>query len=410
MGYHRSACPVRLKAPLALAVLCWCCVTGALAQSKITIPGGGGAIKSSPVSLGGYVYFGDGVGQVYCRNTLTGQPGWTFNTRTRGGSISSLVLGRPSINSIGGVLYLFFTTNDGFVFCVNATTGEKVWSTGSPLLASATAVDTTPAVITGPTLADTVVYASVYKTVDGRVFKRRGDDGSALAKSDNLFGANGTNNRLSSPAAWGGGVYVSAVGGLFAGYRLNPENLEIGAGLASGLNSGTPPYIYHYEGIINPIALITMTDGSLGAYNASNGGQLFVRKVASTALTSPVTLGRGDVVYVAGADGVIYHARLANGLPPEDSVGYEFFSGAKGYAIQGLTADPAGINAQPTLLFGAANGCFYQVPLANPASVRCTATPGSGKAYVTTPTIDAAGTGTDLIGNDDGNVYGFARR
>ena len=74
------------------------------------------------------------------------------------------------------------------------------------------------------------------------------------------------------------------------------------------------------------------------------------------------------------------------------------------------SAKPAGINAQPTLLFGAANGCFYQVPVANPASARCTPTPGAGKAYVTTPTIDAAGTGTDLIGNDDGNVYGFARR
>lgn len=377
------------------------------------ISGVDGPVRSSPVALDGYVYFGDGVGNMCCREIANPLNGWSMNTREEGGSATSVVLGRPSLNMIGDSLYLFFMTNDSYLFCVEAGTGAVVWSQG-PYLENASQIDITPAVVTGKTLEETLIYLSLYATGDGVNTKNQGYVLSVLAKggakqyeSEPLVTEDATDVKLSSPAAHPGGVYVSVVGGDFAGFRLNPADLSVHTGLAKGTNAGTPPYVYQYAGVMYPRVLITGQDGTLSAFNASNGEVEFEGvSLTEYPLTFPVAWG--DVVYTAGKNGVIYYAKGSDGSDPGETK-YVFYEAAPDQAIQGLTLDPSGINNNPTLLFGTDAGDYYKVPLFDPKSaviVRQSET-GAG-AFGTTPTIDQK-LEVSLIGSEDGKVYTFDR-
>ena len=59
------------------------------------------------------------------------------------------------------------------------------------------------------------------------------------------------------------------------------------------------------------------------------------------ALTFPVARRDGNVVYMAGSNGIVYQANVADGTAPAG--GYSFYAGAAGTTIQGLAIDPAGI-------------------------------------------------------------------
>lgn len=383
----------------------------ASAQAPV-IPGAGGAVRSSPVALNGFVYFGDGVGNMCCREIANPVNGWDLNTRTNGGSQTSVVLGRPSLNMIGGTLYLYFLTNDTYLFCVEAETGHKVWSSAHAYCYHSFDNDTTPAVVTGNGLADTVVYLSLYSKGygmyqnDGVVLAVRGDNGVKQYDSGNLIRQDATEVKISSPAAYPGGVYVSVVGGNYAGYRLNPADLSVQAGLGAGVDAGTPPYVYHHDGVGRPCVLITGRDGTLSAFNASNGEVQF-EGVQLTRYPLTLPIAWNDVVYTAGEDGFIYHASAMDGSDPGNN--YVFYAGASGQAIQGLALDPRGLNNEPTLLFGTDAGDYYKVPLSNPAGVVIIEQSGTGAGvFGTTPTIDRTKE-VSLIGSDDGNVYVFDR-
>lgn len=364
------------------------------------------SVKSSPVSLGGNVYFGNNAGEVRSVAAATNTENWTFNVNANGASGTSQTLGRPALYNINGTYYLFLTTNDGYVFCLDAATGAKVWSVG-PLVAGATTVDTTPAALTRSTLAGTSVYVPVYTGADGYVFKLKGDDGSTLKTSPDLITAD-SGGKLSSPSVSGSGVYVTATGGDYAGYRLSPGDLSTLLGLALGNNSGTPPFMYQYTGVVSPRVLVTASDGTLSAYDSSNGTVAFenvdVTPAATTALSLPMAFN--EVVYMAGENGIVYHANVADGSAP--GMNYVFYSGAEGSAIPGLTLDPAGMGGAPTLLFGAANGSFYKVPIANPTNAVVFEQPGTGNPYTTTPSVDTTNS-LVVAGNDDGKVYCFMR-
>lgn len=378
--------------------------------SAITIPGGGGAIKSSPVAFGGNVYFGNGIGQVLCRNTSTGAAVWTFNARATGnGSLTSVVLGRPAITYIESTYLLFFTTNDGYVFCVNATTGAKVWGAG-PLLAGATLVDTAPAVVTSSTLANTVVYVSAFTNSVGQVYALNGATGAALGNSADLITTNVAGNRLSSPAAYAAGVFVGVTGGVSAGVRLSTNLSTTLTALGTGYNSGASPFVYQHAGVGDPRVLVTTTNGRLCGFNVSTGSQQYDVVVATgVLLTSPVAYN--NRVYMAGAtNGIVYHANTVDGASPTGlPAGYVFHKPSPAKDILGgVTIDPAGIGAAPTVLFGNAQGRFYKVPIANPAGATYVQAPGPTSNFATTPSIDTTNA-VDIIGNDDGNLYTYPR-
>lgn len=368
-----------------------------------------GAVKSSPVAFNGKVFCGNNAGIVRCINTSTGVNTWEYNVVDEG---AGNVLGRPALKSVGGTNYVFFTTEDGFVFCLNAADGAFVWSVG-PLMTGATGVDTTPAVVSSATaasLADVSVYVTMFKGDEGRVYRLAGVDGALAATSDDLITA-ASGGKLSSPSVNDAGVFVSVTGGDAAGYRLIPgeATLTVSTQVALGKNSEQPPYIYNYWDAAYPRVLIAANDGTLSAFNATNGEIAYQNADVSSgaALTFPVARRDGNVVYMAGSNGIVYQANVADGTAPAG--GYSFYTGAAGTTIQGLAIDPAGIGGAATLVFGDSSGAYHKVPLADASGAKVVkAVQTAGSVFATTPTIDATG-GMVLLGNDNATVYGFAR-
>lgn len=275
------------------------------------------------------------------------------------------------------------------------------------MLAGATLVDTAPAVVWSSTLANTVVYVSVFTTSVGQVYALNGATGATLGTSADLITTTAAGNKLSSPAAYSEGVFVGVTGGLSAGVRLSTDLSTTLTALGTGYSSSASPFVYHFGNVGNRRVLVTTTAGRLCGYNVSTGSQQFDVVVATgVVLTSPVAYN--NVVYMAGAtNGTIYHANTVDGLAPGGN--YQFYKPSPAKDILGgVTIDPAGLGGAPTVLFGNAQGRFYKVPIAAPGTFTYIQAPGPTANFATTPSIDSL-TAVDLIGNEDGNVYAYPR-
>jgi len=98
-------------------------------ESNYTLPKGqlqwtfttGGSIKSSPAVVDGIVYFGSNDGKIYAVNADTGAEIWHVQTE-------SFVQSSPAV--VDGVVYA--GSNDGRLFAINAKTGERIWTFRTP--------------------------------------------------------------------------------------------------------------------------------------------------------------------------------------------------------------------------------------------------------------------------------------
>ena len=113
-----------------------------------------GAVRTTPVRIGGYVFFGSDDGTVYCLDEDDGSREWAFPT---GGPVRSDVE-----NFI--VSEIYFASDSGRVFCVFSDTGTAHWTydAGNP-------VRTTPCYSTAGLLyfADTAGYVHCVEAGDG---------------------------------------------------------------------------------------------------------------------------------------------------------------------------------------------------------------------------------------------------
>ena len=76
----------------------------------------GAPIRSSPLAVGGSVYFGTSGGQFFCLDSQEGRERWRFNT---GAAINS-----SPAHSKGKI---FFTDNQQTLYALHAATGQKIW-------------------------------------------------------------------------------------------------------------------------------------------------------------------------------------------------------------------------------------------------------------------------------------------
>jgi|GEM_PF-4974107 len=371
---------------LAIAGLLFATLPEASAQTAVY--SGTSAIKSSPIAYNGWVYFGDSAG-VMRGVPLGAGTAWSFNckTDTNGGNRST-ILGRPALFLVAGTLYLVFPDSLGALYCLNATTGAKVWSISKPTggLKGCTSM---PSVIAGADLASTKIYYSGSKRNQGYVFRV---DGNGLNPITSAPLGTGVSSAAVAP---GNGVFVGVTGGGAAAYKLSEDLQTILLQFGTGKNSLEPPYIYMNYGAIQPAVLVAASDGTISASEISNATVVYqnVTVAAGVALTFPVVYN--NVIYLGAANGNIYSASAVDG-----SGAAVFYNGAAGSAITGLAMDLAG----PALHFGNAAGNFYKVPITGTPSVYTT--PGANSAYATTPSI----TGTVVLaGNDNGNLYSFPR-
>ena len=78
----------------------------------------GGQIGGSPTVVGGYLYFGSNDYYLYCLNATTGGLIWKYNTN------SSINQASPPV--VGGLVYI--GVYNKYLYCLNATDGTFVWS------------------------------------------------------------------------------------------------------------------------------------------------------------------------------------------------------------------------------------------------------------------------------------------
>jgi outer membrane protein assembly factor BamB len=95
-----------------------------------------GPSESSPLVVGGRLYVGDWLGNVYALNARTGRTEWTFHT---GGAV------KGAVTISGGRLYV--GSYDGHVYALNARTGALIWrASADPRLYGTATFYSTPAV------------------------------------------------------------------------------------------------------------------------------------------------------------------------------------------------------------------------------------------------------------------------
>ena len=92
-----------------------------------------GAIDSSPVVVGGFIYFGSNDDNVYCLNATNGNQIWKYTTGVP-------VFSSPAITND----CIYFGSEDHNIYCLNAITGKWIWNYETGNL-----VDSSPAIAGG---------------------------------------------------------------------------------------------------------------------------------------------------------------------------------------------------------------------------------------------------------------------
>jgi hypothetical protein len=377
-------------------------------------------VHSSPVAVNGIVYYGDDLGRLWAYTisaTPTAVAGLNpFDTRTKGAGSGAQILGRPLVRIEGGTPFVYVVTSNGYLFKVNATDGTQPWGAPALLLVTATTVSTTPAVFnTGDSSlpAQDFVFVGAGDGTNAYLYKVRASDGVLADTSISL----GTDTK-SSPAVGAGSVYIGVTGGADGVLRLNPVDLEILTNLAAGKTASGAPFISATTDIGRPypVAYVSTDDGTIYAVNATtgalettfgSGGSVALSITPATGLTplSSNLFVYGNVLYVGANDNKVYAVNSTTG-----AVSTFFDAGGSQKAIKhGVAVDPGGSGNTGNLVFGSTDGCFYQIPLANPVAYSVfKVTDPAFYTVSTSPTIDLVG-GYNLAGDDFSNVNIFPR-
>jgi len=100
-----------------------------------------GSTTASGVSTMGHrAVFGSDAGILYCVDAITGTLSWSFNARANGAGPTASIKCRPAVYGPPDAIRIYFSTTDGFLFCLD-TEGNLIWKADGPI-----ASESTPAV------------------------------------------------------------------------------------------------------------------------------------------------------------------------------------------------------------------------------------------------------------------------
>jgi outer membrane protein assembly factor BamB len=232
------------------------------------------AIESSPAVVNGVVYFGSDDGNVYALNASTGAKLWSYTT-------GSYVFSSPAV--VNGVVYV--GSVDGNMYALYANTGAKLWSYASG-----------PVDYSSPAVANGVVYFSSF---DNNFYALNASTGAKLWSYTN------THSSTSSPAVANGVVYVGSEDNNV--YALNAST---GARLWSYATGG--PVIYSSPAVVNGVIYIGSADHNVYALNASTGAKLWSYSTVDIIESSPAVVN--GVVYIGSGDGNVYALNASTGV------------------------------------------------------------------------------------------------
>jgi len=236
-----------------------------------------GAYHSSPVVSDGKVFVGSGFDYaVYALDENTGNLVWNFTT---GGAIIS------SPASVDGVVYV--GSCDDRVYALNATTGARVWDylTGDNVMSS-------------PCVAEGKVFVG---SSDGNVYALKASNGEFLWSF--ATHPHGVSSTASSASYYEGKVFVGASdpsGGNYGSFfAINASNGSHIWNCSLGL------YTYSSPAIADGKAFILSYDGTMRAFNSSNGELVWSYATDGSASTSSPAVANGRV-YVGSGNGRVY--------------------------------------------------------------------------------------------------------
>ena len=249
-------------------------VVGVDGQGKLTNPSKTIAVYTPDPSDDHYVYIGSEDMYVYCFYAGTGDKVWSYKTA---GDIES------SATISGGVLYIAGT--DQRLYSMDALTGAKRWNflTGGPVVSS-------------PAVGPTAIYTASWQ--GGTVY------GINLNGSKKWAVTPTANTRIfSSPTYYNGMVYIGSQDRNF--YAFNSETGAKVWSVATGDSINSSP------AISNGIVYVGSSDRNVYAYDAATGAFKWSAATGDSILSSP-TISNG-IVYVGSFDGSLYAFDAATG-------------------------------------------------------------------------------------------------
>lgn len=280
----------------------------------------GGAVESSPTVVDGVLYVGSDSNKVFALDASTGTQLWAITREGRVLSSPTVASGIVLVGSFedsfedrrllaldastGAELWsldawvesspavakgvAFVTTDDDFLYALDAETGSVVWRYVMP-----NSVMSSPAVVNG------VVYVTLYD--DGTVYAFDATIGALLWVSFPLHGAIDT-----SPAVANGAVYAGTSQDWF--YAINAstgtERWARDFHEQSSFIRGSPA-------VANGVVYFGSDDSNVYALDAGTGQRLWHFNTRADVQSSPAVVnGR---VYVGSSDGVLHAFGLPSG-------------------------------------------------------------------------------------------------
>ncbi|CAB1130054.1 Tetrathionate hydrolase [Candidatus Hydrogenisulfobacillus filiaventi] len=216
-----------------------------------------GEAMATPAVTGGRLYFATGNGNVHCLDAATGKPLWT----THVGGIDNM--SSPAVS--GNTVYVALSV-PGYLYALNATTGQVEWKVTVPGVVNTGMGDVSPAVSRGVVVMDAI--AKTGSTFNTDVFAVSAATGKLLWLHHMGSGPKPPAFKGGVPMIHDGVVYVgSPVNSVYQAYRLRSGRRlwtwQVPDAGPAGAGRGAPTW---YRG-----ALYISTGPNVYALNPANG-------------------------------------------------------------------------------------------------------------------------------------------
>ena len=319
-------------------------------------------IESSPAVANGIVYFGSDDGNVYAINANTGAKIWNFTT--------DYLYVRSSPSVADGVVYI--GADDWNLYALNASTGVKIWS-----------YKTANCQFSSPTVNEGILYANAWTKNLGVGVNAYGVLALNASNGNKLwnFTTIGQIPSSSSPAISNGVLYVG-----FADGNIYALNASIGSQI---WNFTTGQQVESSPSVANGIVYVGSDDNNIYALNASTGTKLWNYTTNAPVETSPAILD--DKVYAGSAYGTLYSLNAVTGEP--------IWTYSRSGILLSSPAIAGGLVFEG--LFGITPGNFYALNCSTGQLVWSYSTGGMHSS-------PAIASGVVYVGSENGNLYAFA--
>ncbi|MFA5363908.1 MAG: PQQ-binding-like beta-propeller repeat protein [Candidatus Bathyarchaeia archaeon] len=279
-------------------------------------------ISCSPVVSDGYLYFGGEV-NVYCLNASSGERVWIYPTGGYGDTTPAVAGGYVYVGV--AALYQDFPSHPNVV-CLDALSGSKVWN----FTTSSGVIQSSPAVVNG------CLYVVCY---DGNVYCL--DAATGHKKWSYQTGGVG----LSSPSVVDGFVYVGSGDG-----NVNCFNASTGKRVWNYMTGQEKPWEAHAvsssPAVFNGFVYVGSLDGKVYCLNAVNGEKIWNYTTGSGVHSSPAVAS--GYVYISSNDDNLYCLNASSG----EKI-WNYTASATDIPYSGIQSSPA--VADGCVYFGSAN-------------------------------------------------------